>query len=70
MANNGETGMANGRENSEPLPGPPPDSSYSRSDTRCVPLTLALLATNFRHPDPGNVLNIICIQNGASINFK
>lgn len=36
-----------------PLPGPPPDSSYSRSDTRCVPLTLALLATNFKHMDPG-----------------
>jgi hypothetical protein len=36
-----------------PLPGPPPDSSYSRSDTRCVPLTLSLLATNFKHQDPG-----------------
>ncbi|CAL8131650.1 unnamed protein product [Orchesella dallaii] len=35
----------------EALPGPPPDLSYSRSDTRCVPLTLALLATNFKCPD-------------------
>jgi hypothetical protein len=42
-----------GIEGEEPLPGPPPDMSYSRSDTRCIPLTLALLATNFRHPDAG-----------------
>lgn len=37
----------------EALPGPPPDLSYSRSDTRCVPLTLALLATNHKYPDVG-----------------
>jgi len=48
--------MANGGTNYVgPLPGPPPDSSYSRSDTRCVPLTLALLATNFRNIDPGKI---------------
>jgi len=38
----------------ECLPGPPPDMTFGRSDTRSVPLTLALLATTFRHPDSGN----------------
>jgi len=44
----------------EALPGPPPDLSYSRSDTRCVPLTLALLATNFKCPDVGKSTLKIC----------
>lgn len=50
----GEGGNLNGDVGGgEALPGPPPDLSYSRSDTRCVPLTLALLATNFKFPDVG-----------------
>ena len=47
-----------------PLPGPPPDSSYSRSDTRCVPLSLSLLATNFKHHDPGKPILYIHLCTG------
>ncbi|XP_021964048.1 beta-1-syntrophin isoform X1 [Folsomia candida] len=43
----------NGGRAEEPLglPGPAPDCSFGRCDTRAVPLTLAFLATNYRHPD-------------------
>ncbi|CAG7659307.1 unnamed protein product [Allacma fusca] len=57
----------------EALPGPPPDLSYSRSDTRCVPLTLALLATNFKHPDVVDVakhLNMVLTPNSYLLTIK
>jgi hypothetical protein len=47
------SGGAEENGENEPLPGPPPDCSFARCDTRAVPLTLAFLATNYRHPDLG-----------------